>query len=77
MNNAKLQAVLEQAQAAVVYKIKGFLTDFLQAIVNQSINQSINYSIMNELVGLLSKNRCSKNLSVSFDICTRNVAFFP
>ena len=41
-----------------------------------SINQSINYLIINELVALFSKDGCSKNLSVSFDICTRNVAFF-
>ena len=70
MNNAKLQ-VLEQAQAAVLCKINGFFLKWFP------INQSINYSIISELVGILSKDRCSKNLSVSFDICTRNVASFP
>ena len=40
MNNTKLQ-VLEQARAAVLHKINGFLTDFLKVIVYQSINQSI------------------------------------
>ena len=41
MNNTKLQ-VLEQARAAVAYKI-GFLTDYVNVIVNQSINQLINH----------------------------------
>ena len=42
MNNTKLQ-VLEQARAAVSYKIDGFLTDYVNVIVNQSINQLINH----------------------------------